>query len=279
MLRWQIAIQEYRGNMNIVYKDGKIHKNADRLSRWPLSNDIYNTSYVPEEASPQIPIEGINCDGFTHYWCTLLPALELAYKTSIHVSINQNPAILEKGWNLKLPQDSLRQDLVDINPTDSSFKEMLDKAIKHAISLMEDSFSYAQDQWDKSHATPDYKVGDLVLVSTTHLDNIKGFKKLKDSFAVPFVIKALHGENAIEVELSDELSNKHPTFPVSLVKPYKSSDAETFPMRNKAPHHILPIEFSGTRKITRVLKERNFRTKKVREYLVRYSAQLVKMNY
>ncbi|MBW0549117.1 hypothetical protein O181_088832, partial [Austropuccinia psidii MF-1] len=32
MLRWQIAIQEYRGNMTIVHKDGNIHKNADGLS-------------------------------------------------------------------------------------------------------------------------------------------------------------------------------------------------------------------------------------------------------
>ncbi|MBW0515523.1 hypothetical protein O181_055238 [Austropuccinia psidii MF-1] len=46
------------------------------------------------------------CDGFTHYWFTLLPALELAYKTSIHSSTNQTPAILKKGWNPKLPQDS-----------------------------------------------------------------------------------------------------------------------------------------------------------------------------
>ncbi|MBW0583616.1 hypothetical protein O181_123331 [Austropuccinia psidii MF-1] len=37
-----------------------------------------------------------DCDGFTHYWCTLFPALELAYKTSIHASTNQTPAILEK---------------------------------------------------------------------------------------------------------------------------------------------------------------------------------------
>ncbi|MBW0577356.1 hypothetical protein O181_117071 [Austropuccinia psidii MF-1] len=60
MLRWQIALQEYRGNMTIVHKDGNIHKNADGLSRWPLSNDILNPAYVPEEASPQIPIEGIS---------------------------------------------------------------------------------------------------------------------------------------------------------------------------------------------------------------------------
>ncbi|MBW0583177.1 hypothetical protein O181_122892, partial [Austropuccinia psidii MF-1] len=60
MLRCQIAIQEYRGNMTIVHKDGNIHKNGDGLSRWPLQNDTDNPAYVPEEASPQIPIEGIS---------------------------------------------------------------------------------------------------------------------------------------------------------------------------------------------------------------------------
>ncbi|MBW0519769.1 hypothetical protein O181_059484 [Austropuccinia psidii MF-1] len=59
MLRWQIAIQKYRGKMTIDHKDGNINKNADGLSRWPLPNDIDNLVYVPEEASPQIPVEGI----------------------------------------------------------------------------------------------------------------------------------------------------------------------------------------------------------------------------
>ncbi|MBW0589250.1 hypothetical protein O181_128965 [Austropuccinia psidii MF-1] len=64
ILRWQIAIQEYRGNLTIVHKDGNIHKNADGLSRWPFPNDIDNPAYVPEEASPQIPIEGISVTDF-----------------------------------------------------------------------------------------------------------------------------------------------------------------------------------------------------------------------
>ncbi|MBW0546149.1 hypothetical protein O181_085864 [Austropuccinia psidii MF-1] len=46
--------------MTIVKKDGKVHKNADGLSRWPLPNDIDNPAYVPEEPLPQIPIEGIS---------------------------------------------------------------------------------------------------------------------------------------------------------------------------------------------------------------------------
>ncbi|MBW0516639.1 hypothetical protein O181_056354 [Austropuccinia psidii MF-1] len=59
MLRMKIAIQEYRGNMTIVQKDGNIHKNADGLSRWTLPINIDNISFALEEASPTIPIEGI----------------------------------------------------------------------------------------------------------------------------------------------------------------------------------------------------------------------------
>ncbi|MBW0514962.1 hypothetical protein O181_054677 [Austropuccinia psidii MF-1] len=365
MLRWQIAIQEYRGNMTIVHKDGNIHRNSDGLSRWPLQNNIYNPAYVPEEAFPQIPIEGISVtdlnttffeevgNSYTQYknccilwqsftkdckdnslihsldeiwkksydeeifhlldciiyhrtkhtcdraiekintciwwsiwqkdveeycktcgrcqkaqnstgkrhgnmikiqepsrpweivhmdWVTCLPpggdrsynsclvisdrfsktpifllchkddtamdtalpisnrviswtgilrsiisdrdpkftsalltnihqlfgtnfSFSTAYhqqtdglagimiqtledmKTSIHASTNQTPAILEKGWNPKLPQDSLRKVLVEIHPTAGSFKGILEKARKHAISFMEDSFAYAKTNW------------------------------------------------------------------------------------------------------------------------------------
>ncbi|MBW0592600.1 hypothetical protein O181_132315 [Austropuccinia psidii MF-1] len=121
---------------------------------------------------------------------------------------------------------------------------------------MEDSFAYANDKWDKSHTTPDFKVEDLVLVATTNFNNIKVDKKLKDSFAGPFVIRALHGEKAVEVELSEELSNNHPTFPVSLIKPYKSCDPEKFPLRNKVFEVLPPIESFGSKKTTKVLKER-----------------------
>ncbi|MBW0548392.1 hypothetical protein O181_088107 [Austropuccinia psidii MF-1] len=133
---------------------------------------------------------------------------------------------------------------------------MLDKARNHATRFMEDSFAYKKGKREKSHATADFKVGDLVLLSTTNFNKIKGFTKIKDPCAGPFVIKALHGENSVEVELSEDLSNKHPTFPVSLIKPYKSSDSEKFPLRNAVPQNIPPVELSGKKKITKFLKER-----------------------
>ncbi|MBW0475707.1 hypothetical protein O181_015422 [Austropuccinia psidii MF-1] len=211
------------------------------------------------------------CYGITHYWCTLLLELKLAYKTSIHSITNQTPAILEKGWNYRLPQDLLRKDLVERYPTSASFKGKIEKARKNAVRCMENLFSYAKYKWDKSHANPDFKVFNLVLVSTTNFNKIKGCKKLKYSFAGPFFIRVHHGENGFEVELSEGLSNKHPKFPVSFINPYKSCDSEKLPSRNKPPQNKPPVEPSGVKKITKVLKERKLRTKKGREYLVRYS--------
>ncbi|MBW0521212.1 hypothetical protein O181_060927 [Austropuccinia psidii MF-1] len=62
MLRGQIAIQEYGGNMTIFNKDDNIHKISDGPSRWPLPNNTDKPAYVAEEDSPQIPIEGISVE-------------------------------------------------------------------------------------------------------------------------------------------------------------------------------------------------------------------------
>ncbi|MBW0545963.1 hypothetical protein O181_085678 [Austropuccinia psidii MF-1] len=105
---------------------------------------------------------------------------------------------------------------------------MLEKARHHANRCMQDYFKYAKEIWDKSHKPPDFKVGDLALVLTLNDNNIKGPNKLKDSFSGPFMIKALHGPNAVQLELTGELMNKHPAFPVSLIKPYGSSENELF---------------------------------------------------
>ncbi|MBW0505400.1 hypothetical protein O181_045115 [Austropuccinia psidii MF-1] len=61
MLRWKIAIQEYRGNISIIYKEGKFHTNADGLSRWPLVNGKSNPEYDPEVAA-NIPIHFMEID-------------------------------------------------------------------------------------------------------------------------------------------------------------------------------------------------------------------------
>ncbi|MBW0527360.1 hypothetical protein O181_067075 [Austropuccinia psidii MF-1] len=217
-------------------------------------------------------------DGFTHNWCTLIPALELAYKTSIHSSTRQSPAMLEKGWNTKLPEDTLRKDLIVINPTSSTFQIMLDKVKHHAKQSMNDAFDYSKQKWDKSHKVPDFKVRDLVLVSTLNVNSSKGPKKLKDSYVGPFVIVALHGTNAVQVELSGELENKHPTLPVSLIKPYQPSDKELFPLRNPTPLTVPPVEQNEDKKIKKSLHKGDLGVKIKENILSDKEIQYMNMN-
>ncbi|MBW0492837.1 hypothetical protein O181_032552 [Austropuccinia psidii MF-1] len=129
----------------------------------------------------------------------------------------------------------LKKDLVYIHPTASSLKVMLDKARHHSIRCMQYSSRYEKKRWEKSHKPPDFKLGDLVLLSTLNINDIKRPTRLKASFAVIFMRRALHGPNAVQLEHTGELMNKHPPFPVNPIKPYSSSDKELFTPRNKPP--------------------------------------------
>ncbi|MBW0565523.1 hypothetical protein O181_105238 [Austropuccinia psidii MF-1] len=143
-------------------------------------------------------LEFEDSDGFTHDWFNLIPEFQLA--TSIHVSKGKTPAILEKGWNHKLPVDILKKYLVDINPTSSSFTLLLDKVSHHAKKSINDAFEYSKNKWDKGYKDAEFKVGDLILVSTLSFNNIIGPKKFKDTFSGEFLITAFHGTNAVQVE-------------------------------------------------------------------------------
>ncbi|MBW0535340.1 hypothetical protein O181_075055 [Austropuccinia psidii MF-1] len=85
---------------------------------------------------------------------------------------------------------------------------ILDKARHNANRCMQNSFKYEKERWDKSHKPPDVKVGDLVLVLPLSPNKIKGPKKIKDYFEGTFMIRALHGPNAGQLELTGELMNK-----------------------------------------------------------------------
>ncbi|MBW0563030.1 hypothetical protein O181_102745 [Austropuccinia psidii MF-1] len=108
---------------------------------------------------------------------------------------------------------------------------------------------------------PDFKEGDQVLVSTLNFNNLRGPKKIRDSFVGPFIIFKLIGENAVEVKLTEEFSRKHPVFPVRLVKPYFQTEEDKCPSRkrNRTPPEIVEMENSPglVKKIIRARKIRD----------------------
>ncbi|MBW0586050.1 hypothetical protein O181_125765 [Austropuccinia psidii MF-1] len=215
-------------------------------------------------------------EGYTHDWVALLPAAQLAYSTSQHSTTGKTLALVEKGWNPLLPVDHLKKNLLTIHPTAKYFHEMWKRACGTASKCIAEAKEYHKQRWAKSHTEPDFKEGDQVLVSTLNFNNLKGPKKMRDSFLGPFTIIKLIGKNAVEVKLTEEFSRKHPVFPVSLIKQYFQTEEDKFPSRKKnpTPPEIVEVEdFPGpVKKIIRARKIRlNGRDR--RQYLVRFKKQ------
>ncbi|MBW0565995.1 hypothetical protein O181_105710 [Austropuccinia psidii MF-1] len=161
-------------------------------------------------------------EGYTHDWVTLLPAVQLAHNTT------------------------------------KDFHEMWKRACDTAAKCIAEAKEYYKQRWDKSHMEPDFKEGDQVLVSTLNSNNLKGHKKIRDSFVGPFTIFKLIGENAVKVKLTEEFSRKHPVFPEE----------------DPTPPEIVEVEDSPG-SVKRISKARKIRLNCMdqRQYLVRFKNQ------
>ncbi|MBW0535739.1 hypothetical protein O181_075454 [Austropuccinia psidii MF-1] len=129
-----------------------------------------------------------------------------------------------------------------------------------AAKCIADAKDYNNQRWDKSHMEPDFKEGDQVLVSTLNFNNLKRPKKMRNSVLGPFTIIQLIGKNAVELKITEEISRKHPAFPVSLVKPYFETEEDKFPSRKKnpTPAEIVEVEDSPG-PVKRIIRARKIR--------------------
>ncbi|MBW0535878.1 hypothetical protein O181_075593 [Austropuccinia psidii MF-1] len=154
---------------------------------------------------------------------------------------------------------------------------MWKRACDTAARCIAEEKEYNKQRWNKSHREPDFKEGDQVLVSTLSLNNLKGPRKMRDSFVGTFKIIKLMGNNAVEVKLTEEFSRKHPVFPVCLVKPYFQTEEAKFPSRKKnpTPPEIVEMEDS-LGPVNKIIKARKIRLngKDPGQYLVRFKNQI-----
>ncbi|MBW0557386.1 hypothetical protein O181_097101 [Austropuccinia psidii MF-1] len=183
------------------------------------------------------------------------------------------PSLVEKGWNPLLPVDHLKRNILTIHPTAKYFHDIWKKACDTAAKCIAEAKEYNKQRYDKTHLEPDLKEWDQVLVSTLNFKNLKGPKKMRDSFVGTFTILKRIGKNAVEVRLTEEFSRKHPVFPMSLVKPYLQTGEGKFPLRNRTctPKDILKVEDCPF-PLKKTFKNRKIRLngKDQRQYLVRY---------
>ncbi|MBW0492711.1 hypothetical protein O181_032426 [Austropuccinia psidii MF-1] len=142
-------------------------------------------------------------EGYTHYFLTLIPVVQLSYNTSQHSTTGKTPSLVEIGWNPLLPVDHLKKNLLAIHPTAMGFHDRWKKACDTAVKCIVEAKEYNKQRWDKSHMEPVFKEGDQVLVSTLNCNNLKEPKKMRDSFLGLFTIIKLIGENAVEVRFTE----------------------------------------------------------------------------
>ncbi|MBW0556376.1 hypothetical protein O181_096091 [Austropuccinia psidii MF-1] len=215
-------------------------------------------------------------EGYTHDWVTLLPAVQWAYNTSQNSTTGRTPALVEKGWNPLIPVDHLKKNLPTIHPTSKDFHDTWKRACDTASKCIAEAKEYNKQRWDKTHMEPDFKEGDQVLVSILNSNNIKGPKKMRDSFVGPFTIIKFVAKNAVEVKLAEEFSRKHPVFPVSLVKAYFQTEEGKFPSRKKnlTPPGKVEVEDSPG-PVSKIIRARKIRLngKDQIQYLVRFKNQ------
>ncbi|MBW0522405.1 hypothetical protein O181_062120 [Austropuccinia psidii MF-1] len=185
-------------------------------------------------------------EGYTHDWATLLLAVQLAYNTSQHSTTGKTPEWVEKGWNPLLPVDHLKNNLLTIQPTAKDFHDMGKRACDTDSKCIAEAKEYNKHMWDKTHMEPAFKEGYQVLVSTPNFKNLKGPKKMRDSFLWPFTMIKLIGKNAVG----------------------------SFQRRNPTAPEIVELKDS-TGPVSKIIRARKIRLngKDQRQYLVRFKNQ------
>ncbi|MBW0528493.1 hypothetical protein O181_068208 [Austropuccinia psidii MF-1] len=123
------------------------------------------------------------------------------------------------------------------------------KAHETAASCIAKENEYNKKRYYETHREPNLKEGDQVLIDR---------------------------ENAVEVQLTEEFSRKHPVFPVSLVKHYHQTGEDKFPYKRKNPNskEIVEVEDSpGPVKETIKARKIRLNGKDHRKYLIIFENQ------
>ncbi|MBW0508271.1 hypothetical protein O181_047986 [Austropuccinia psidii MF-1] len=139
-------------------------------------------------------------------WANLYEILgtKLEFSTACPASLKQDPELYHSEITLtgRKRVDPLKKNLLAIHPTAKDFHGIWRRACDTASKCVAEAQEYNKQRYYKIHMKPDFKEEDPVLVSTLNFNNLKGPKKMRDSFLGPFTIIALIGTNSVQERTS-----------------------------------------------------------------------------
>ncbi|GIL67083.1 hypothetical protein Vafri_20518, partial [Volvox africanus] len=211
-------------------------------------------------------------------WDTFLTAAEFALNNAVNRSTGQSPFFLNYGFHPALP---VWRELEVNVPAAKTFAKSYLSRMTDAKSCLDAAQQRATDYYNKSKQDVVFSEGQMVLLSTKNLRSFaEGSRKLLPRWIGPYPVEHMVGNAAVKLVLPADM-NIHPTFHVSLIRPYRGTEPVT--NANDTPTAVEPgpqTWIAGKQKeydVERVLDYRTRRVGKhrrkrtVHEYLVKWT--------
>lgn len=182
-------------------------------------------------------------------WDEHLIAMEFAINDSVNQSTGLTPFYFNSGQHPRVPPSLLASATSvqgSVNPlAESAFEGMrLDLQLARAQLLKaQQRMKVAADKLRRP--APTYAIGDLVMIASKTLRTPESDlprHKLHPKFIGPFPVSAIISDHNYQVALPGYLKRVHPTFHVSVLKPYVDG-SEEFPERDpieRVPFAVTP---------------------------------------
>ena len=162
-------------------------------------------------------------------WAKLLPLAEFAYNNSPHSSTKLSPFFANMGFhpNLSVVNSSVPSPLVT---QQGAQLQDIQEYLKNELAIAQEQYKLHADK--NRLPAPNFKVGDLVWLSTKNIHTTRPSKKLDSRRIGPFPIISKVSPLAFRLELPANLSSIHPVHHVSSLEPYVEN---TIPGRSQSP--------------------------------------------
>ncbi|MBW0570558.1 hypothetical protein O181_110273 [Austropuccinia psidii MF-1] len=166
--------------MTIIYKEGKIHTNADGLSRWPLDNVKSNSAYDPEVVA-KIPIHFMEIDRKKNFrfseWAPESGTLDsgnIDSERTESLILGISPAELHNGYFIAVLKSYAKHKQCGILPQllqqnyrtselESQLKEPWLRAYKDNMFFLIDGLLYHRDKQTSALTVVDGELISLIL--------------------------------------------------------------------------------------------------------------------
>ena len=162
------------------------------------------------------------CNGNSDDWDKLLPLAEFAYNNSVSATTSFTPFYLNYGLDPRKDLNELYKE--SPNETAKEFANRMNILLKQAKDEISKSVDNMEKYYNLNRKNAEFKVGDLVLLSTKNIKyrNQKNkiiSKKFKPKYIGPFKILEKISTLAYKLDLPNELKI-HPVFNIIALKKY-----------------------------------------------------------